>query len=391
MNEDVDIVVIGGGIHGCGVAQAAAAAGYRTALLEQKELAFGSSRRSSKLIHGGLRYLESGRISLVRESLRERELLLRLAPELVQRRQFLLPIYRETSRRPWWIALGLTAYAALAGFRHDTGFRRIERAEWGDLDGLRPDGLQEVFAYWDAQTDDAKLTRAVMASARRLGATLLCPAEFLGAALENDAYVVNYRAGGTTGTIRARAMVNASGPWVNEVLTRLQPQGSQLAMDLVQGTHIILPGEIDRGIYYVEAPADRRAVFVMPWYGRTLVGTTESFFHGDPAEVRPLPQEIEYLLDTLRHYFPGRASEVLDSFAGLRVLPAGPGAAFRRDRETRLHPDHRHSPRLVTIYGGKLTTYRATAQKVLRLLRPTLGARAAIADTASLALPPDRA
>jgi glycerol-3-phosphate dehydrogenase len=389
VNETVDVAVIGGGIHGCGVAQAAAAAGYSVVLLEQQELAFGSSHRSSKLIHGGLRYLETAQIGLVRESLRERELLLQLAPDLVHREQFFLPIYRETSRRPWIITLGLTAYAALAGFRHRTGFRRLARSEWSQLDGLNGDGLQQVFAYWDAQTDDAQLTRAVMTSARSLGATLVCPAEFISAEADADGYRVQYCAEGEAASLRCRTLVNASGPWVNEVLSRVQAPVSQLPMDLVQGTHIVLPGEVHHGIYYLEAPADRRAVFVMPWHGRTLVGTTETEFQGDPAKVRPLEKEIEYLLDTFRHYFPQRPDEVLDSFAGLRVLPAGTGAAFSRTRETRLHPDHSPRPRLVTIYGGKLTAYRATAQKVMHMLRPTLGPRDALADTTTLKLAPE--
>jgi glycerol-3-phosphate dehydrogenase len=389
VSDTVDVAVVGGGIHGCGVAQAAAAAGYSVVLLEQEELAFGSSRRSSKLIHGGLRYLESAQLGLVRESLHERELLLRLAPDLVHREQFFLPIYRDTARRPWWIALGLTAYATLAGFGHRTGFRRVPQADWPLLDGLRGDGLQQVFAYWDAQTDDAQLTRAVMASARRLGASMICPAEFLSAERDADGYRLHYRAEGETRSLRCRTLVNASGPWVNQVLSRVHPEVSQLPMDLVQGSHIIVHGEMQQGIYYVEAPADRRAVFVMPWHGRTLVGTTETVFHGDPATVRPLPQEIDYLLATFRHYFPQRPHEVVESFAGLRVLPSGTGAAFSRARETRLHPDRATAPRLLTIYGGKLTAYRATAQKVMRMLRPTLGPRPAVADTAALSLSPD--
>jgi glycerol-3-phosphate dehydrogenase len=388
VSDDFDLAVIGGGIHGCGVAQAGAAAGYRVLLLEQEQLAFGTSRRSSKLIHGGLRYLESAQIALVRESLRERELLLKLAPELVQRRDFYLPVYRETSRRPWKIWLGLATYSALAGFRAHTGFKRLPSRTWRDLDGLRTDGLQQLFCYSDAQTNDAALTRAVMASARELGAELQCPAEFIGAERSDEGCSVEFRDNQGTHRIQCKVLINAAGPWVNEVLSRVKPDPSRLGMDLVQGTHIVLPGEIARGIYYVEAPADRRAVFVMPWEGKTLVGTTESFYTGDPAKVQPLPREIDYLRETFRHYFPDRDDTVVDSFAGLRVLPAGDGVAFGKDRETRLHADVASLPRVLTIYGGKLTGYRATAEKVVEAVRPGLGKVSPVASTAALPLHP---
>jgi glycerol-3-phosphate dehydrogenase len=157
-------------------------------------------------------------------------------------------------------------------------------------------------------------------------------------------------------------------------------------VDLVQGAHIILGGETRRGIYYVEAPGDRRAVFVMPWKGHTLVGTTETPYHGDPGAAQAQPGEISYLMETFRHYFPGRDAPLLDSFAGLRVLPHGASPVFHRSRETLLHPDDPQHPRLITIYGGKLTGYRATAAKVMRLLKKSLPARVALADTAQVVL-----
>jgi glycerol-3-phosphate dehydrogenase len=161
-----------------------------------------------------------------------------------------------------------------------------------------------------------------------------------------------------------------------------------LTVELVQGAHILIEGETRHGIYYVEAPGDGRAVFVMPWKGQTLVGTTETAWDGDPGAVRALPQEISYLRETLQHYFPQHRGRLLDSFAGLRVLPQGPGAVFHRSRETVLHPDNAEAVRLVTIYGGKLTGYRATAARVMRRLRKSLPARAAVADTAELGLSP---
>ena len=161
-----------------------------------------------------------------------------------------------------------------------------------------------------------------------------------------------------------------------------------LSVDLVQGAHIILAGEVHQGLYYLEAPRDGRAVFVMPWQGNTLVGTTETPFDGDPASAQARPDEISYLQETFRRYFPQRNVALLSSFAGVRVLPLGAGPSFRRSRETVLHPDTTRHPRLITIYGGKLTGYRATAARVLALLKPALPQRVQRADTASIPLTP---
>jgi glycerol-3-phosphate dehydrogenase len=383
---DFDLVVIGAGIHGAGVAQAAAAAGYRVLVLEQTAPAAGTSSRSSKLIHGGLRYLETVQLALVRESLTERELLLKLAPGLVRRVPFYIPIYRSTQRRPWQIRVGLALYALLAGLRHDSGFRALPRAEWDALDGLATGGLEAVFCYSDAQTDDAALTRAVLASAQSLGAALACPAHFLGAQRGDDGYLVCYSDGGGEHQVRARTLINAAGPWVNEVLARIEPRPPIQDIELVQGAHIVVDGALARGIYYVEAPRDGRAVFVMPWKGKVLVGTTETAYRGDPAAVKPLRGEIEYLRETLRRHFPAMADAAVEAFAGLRVLPAGRGGHFHRPRETVLLRDTPRNPRLVTIYGGKLTGYRRTALKALSALRDALPPARTVADTAELPL-----
>lgn len=388
MTDRYDVVIVGGGIHGAGAAQAAAAAGHSVLLLEQGELAGATSGRSSKLIHGGLRYLESGRVRLVRESLRERALLLKLAPHLVQLKWFHFPIYKGTSRRPWQVRAGLGVYALLGGLSRDTRFECVGRDAWPGLDGLTTDDLQAVFRYRDAQTDDAALTRAVMRSAVALGATLAMPAAFTGAKLGGDRCAIEYRRDGAMQACEARVIVNAAGPWIPAVLARIQPAPACRPIELVQGAHIVVPGEVETGIYYVEAPSDRRAVFVMPWRGETLVGTTETPFRGDPAEVRALPAETEYLLDVLQRYFPRyNTARVKESFAGLRVLPAGTGSAFRRSRETILDLDRLGRPRVITVYGGKLTTYRATAAKVLATVASSLPSRTAVADTRTLELP----
>jgi glycerol-3-phosphate dehydrogenase len=388
--ETFDVAVIGGGIHGTGVAQAAAAAGHSVLLLEQTAVAAGSSSRSSKLIHGGLRYLESGQFGLVRESLRERALMLRLAPDLVRVQRFYIPVYAYTRRRPWQLRMGLSLYALLAGFTPEALFGTVPRSEWTTLDGLDTAGLQAVFWYQDGQTDDRALTRAVQHSALQLGAQLRCPARFESASLDEEGVSLRYVQGDQPIEARARVLVNAAGPWADRVARLITPAISVPALECVQGTHLVLPGTLERGIYYLESPHDGRAVFVMPWKGELMVGTTETRYEGDPALVAPTPAEVHYLLGVLKHYFPRwRAmaeSDLIESFAGLRVLPAGPERAFSRSRETQLITDRAHKPRVLSIYGGKLTTWRAVSQRALGCIAPSLPRRRAVARTDRLAL-----
>lgn len=385
---EYDIVVAGGGIHGCGTAQAAAAAGYRVLVVEQTSLAHGTSSRSSKLIHGGLRYLEQFELGLVRESLAERRLLVKLAPDLVRLTPFHIPVYGDTSRRAWQVRLGLSLYAALAGFRRDARFATVAPADWDGLDGLGTDGLRRVFRYQDAQTDDRRLTRAVMASALDLGARLECPARVAGVELAPSGVQVEVKTDGASRTVRARALVNAAGPWVNDVLSRTRPEPSRQPVELVRGSHVEITGRMDAGIYYVESPRDRRPVFVMPWGANTLIGTTEVPFRDPPDEVTATRDEVAYLEAVFRHYFPDREWSEVNRFAGLRVLPEGRSPANRRSRETILHPDRVRHPRMLSIYGGKLTTYRRTAERVIAALKDHLPDRRSQARTDELRLDP---
>ncbi len=383
---DYDVAIIGGGIHGVGVAQAAAAAGYRTVLIEQKHLAYGTSRWSSKLIHGGLRYLENFEFGLVRESLKERELLLKLAPDLVKRQKFYIPVYEKTSRRSWFIGLGLLAYSALAGGNKHTHFHRIRRSEWKELDGLECNGLESVLQYTDAQTDDAKLTQAVMNSALDLGADLLCPAVFESASRVEGGLEIEYSENGKKNRLKTRTLVNAAGPWASELLADMVGGLPAFKVDKVQGTHIELPGELTKGCYYMEVPEDKRAVFAMPWNGNTLVGTTEFSYKGNPHKVHSRDEAVEYLLNVYREYFPQRDDAVIDRWAGLRVLPAATGKAFKRSRETQMPVDNEDYPTILSIFGGKLTGYRATAEKVIKKLQPSLPKVAEKARTDQLPL-----
>jgi glycerol-3-phosphate dehydrogenase len=388
--KQYDVVVVGGGIHGAGVLQAAAAAGHSALLIERRGLASGTSSRSSKLIHGGLRYLESGQFSLVRESLRERAIHLRIAADLVALKPFFIPVYRDTRRRPWRLKLGLFLYALLGGFDASTRFGTVARRDWSSLDGLETRDLQAVIRYQDAQTDDALLTRAVVQSALSLDADLAMPADFIGARLEEDGVAVTYVQGAHTLECRAHVLVNAAGPWAPRVAAAIQPSVSIPDVDLVQGTHIVLPIPVAAGIYYVESPSDGRAVFVMPWHGSTLIGTTETPYVGAPDRVQPLPEEEEYLLAVARHYFPAfrpmTREHITRRFAGLRVLPAAGAAAFDRSRETIYSTDRETRPRVLGIFGGKLTGWRAAAAHVLDRIGSSLPVRPRRAATDQLIL-----
>jgi glycerol-3-phosphate dehydrogenase len=388
--KEYDVIVVGGGIHGAGVLQAAAAAGYSCLLIEQRALASGTSSRSSKLIHGGLRYLESGQFALVRESLHERAVHLRIAADLVELKPFYLPVYRDTRRRPWQLKLGLGLYALLGGFDAGTRFGTVPKREWTTLDGLDTRGLEAVIRYYDAQTDDAALTRAVVRSAQDLGGELAMPAQFREAVLRENDVDVTYERNGVGSLCRARVLVNAAGPWATRVARAVTPAIAVPAVDLVQGTHIVLPLQIRAGIYYVESPSDGRAVFVMPWQGATLVGTTETPYRGEPTQAHPLPEEEHYLLGVAAHYFPAvramNRKHIVQRFAGLRVLPAASQTAFGRSRETVFTTDRDPHPRVLGIYGGKLTGWRAAAARVMSRIAPSLATRTRRAATDQLIL-----
>ena len=388
MSDNVfDVLIIGGGIQGAGVAQAAVAAGYKTCLLEKTGIASATSSRSSKLIHGGLRYLESGQFGLVRKALYERDVLLRIAPDLVRAVPFYIPIYKNSSRPAWKIRLGLMLYAVLGGFKQHTAFKKIKNIAQHQLAGLRQDNLSAMYQYWDAQTDDAALTTSVVQSAVDLGLDVIFPAEFESAIYEKDHFQVKYKISDESKQLTTRYIINAAGPWVNDVLdrikldTKLKPE--QLAIDLVQGAHIILDIKSEQGIYYLETPQDQRAVFVMPWKGKTLVGTTETDFDGDLNKIEATDAEIKYLQEVYQYYFPSKPAKLLDSFAGVRVLPKTASSYFNRPRDTILHTS---ALGVLTMYGGKLTGYRATAQQVIEKIRADLPERKAIADTRELVL-----
>lgn len=376
-----DIVIVGGGIHGAGVAQACAAAGYHCLLLEKNDWGWATSSRSSKLLHGGLRYLQTGQLKLVRECLHEREQLLKNAPDLAHINWFYLPLYADSNYPPWKIFTGLSLYRLFTGFANPHGkFRAVPRKEWSTLNGLCTKNLRAVFAYQDAQTDDRLLTQAVKNSAIQLGCDAWQPAELLAASRNKTGWQVDIHRNSELKTVGCQLLINTTGPWANDVISRCGSR-QQLPVDLVQGTHLILKQPISTECFYLEAK-DHRAVFILPWYGKTLVGTTESAYRGNPEDTHPTELEIQYLLDTVREHFPQADLTIETQFSGLRVLPTSPKRAFLRSRDTQFLDDDG----LITLYGGKLTAYRATAEKLLILIQKRLGKRKPKANTRTLPL-----
>jgi glycerol-3-phosphate dehydrogenase len=287
---------------------------------------------------------------------------------------FYIPVYSHSQRSPWTIALGLSLYS-LFSFK---SFQLIPKSQWDQLDGLQTQELKAVFKYYDGQTDDALLTQAVLASAQSMQATVEFSAEVTSIQVEEEKCTITYTQQGQEKIISSKTVINASGPWVSSLLTRVTPiLSSQPSVDLVQGTHIVVPNPSQQrqGMYYLEAPQDQRAIFIMPWKDdQLLIGTTENNYHDDPANVKPLACEIEYLLTVYNHHFSDKLTkqDILSSFSGLRVLPKAKSSAFSRPRDTLIISTDTANPRVLSLYGGKLTAYRATAEQVMKQLKKVL-------------------
>ncbi|QUN05251.1 FAD-dependent oxidoreductase [Shewanella yunxiaonensis] len=385
----VDLVIIGAGINGAGIAQRAAAAGYSVVLLEKSAIASGTSSQSSKLIHGGLRYLETGQIHLVYEALKARRELLQLAPSLVHPVKFYIPVYRDSRRGALTIRAGLSLYGLLSQPDPLGRFQSIAASEWAQFPGLKLAGMTHLFQYWDAQTDDKKLTEAVVNSAIALGAEVLQKAECVDIQHDAKGCTVHYHQQGQRHQLYCHMLINTAGAWVNEILSNVHPPLAFPAIEWVQGSHLLLDIPAPPGILYLESCFDERVVFVMPWNGQTLLGTTET--HCDSPQPQLTQEETYYLLGIYQHYFPlagtvaSLEQKIVGSYSGMRVLPAGSSSAFSRTREVQLLSQPSH-PHILSLYGGKLTTFRSTAAQVLIHIAEHLGERTAIADVDSLIL-----
>ncbi|MEO7855455.1 MAG: glycerol-3-phosphate dehydrogenase/oxidase [Gemmatimonadaceae bacterium] len=392
--ESFDVLVIGGGITGAGVARDAALRGLRTALVEQDDFASGTSSRSSRLVHGGVRYLEHGQLRLVFESSAERRTLLRIAPHLVRPLAFVWPVYTGARVPRWKLAAGLALYDLLALFRN---VGRHERLSIAGVLAHEPElaacGLTGGARYWDAATDDARLTLATVRSAIAAGAVVLNHARVVSLSS------VDGRVGGAavmdvmTGeqiTMRARVVVNATGPW-SDAVERLAGGERRPAVRGSKGVHVCVARDRIRnsGAVTVIAPRDGRVMFILPAGEFTIIGTTDSYEVVAPEEVRALETDVAYLLDAANHYFPGARLErddVVSAWAGLRPLMASDGAEGDPGSASREHVITSRVPGLVSVTGGKLTTYRVMASQVVDAVQQALGAPRTAARTASMPL-----
>jgi len=410
---EFDLGVIGAGINGAAIARDAALRGLRVLVLEQGDLCSGTSAWSTRLIHGGLRYLEHAEISLVRESLRERETLLRTAPHLVRPLELLLPIYRGDARGPRMVRAGMIAYDLLSLDKSLPRHRALSLAQTREREpGLTPSGLRGAAVYFDCQvTFPERLVTELVLAARAAGAAVRTytrverlvarPAE-AGAGTGSGApsgFEVAARDVLTGAELRAtaRCVVNAGGPWVDRVLTRVAGNGADRAtaprlIGGTKGSHIVVapfPGT-PRQALYAQARSDARPFFIIRWNGLVLIGTTEVRFDADPVEAVATPEEIEYLLAETRRLIPGcglGGQSVLYSYAGVRPLPPEdevPAAVTRRHMVREHGPE---VPGLFSIIGGKLTTHRGLAEEVVDAILARLGREHRRSTTGTTRLP----
>ena len=386
LGEVYDLAVIGGGINGVGIAADAAGRGLRVLLCEQDDLAAHTSSASSKLIHGGLRYLEHYQFRLVREALGEREVLLGKAPHLVRPLRFILP-HRAHLRPAWLIRAGLFLYDHLGPRQHLAASRYLRLAADSPLQA----DIRQAFEYADCWVDDARLVVANAQAARERGAHVHCRTRCIGARRSKGLWHLQLeRRDGSRLSLRARTLVNAAGPWAAQLLQLFkQPDGR--ALRLVQGSHIVLPRLYPGEHAYILQNEDGRIVFVLPFQEHfSLVGTTDREYQGDPAQVRISDVEIDYLLAVLNRHFrqPVSRAQIVHSFSGVRPLyddhSASP-SAVSRDYTLALAGNPGEAP-LLSVFGGKLTTYRRLAEATLQLLAPSLP-HMGPAWTANAALP----
>ena len=393
--EEFDVLVVGGGITGAGTARDLAMRGHRVALVERDDFASGTSSRSSRLVHGGVRYLEHGHLGLVFESSRERRALLAIAPHLVRPLEFTWPVYRGARVPRWKLGAGLFLYDALALFRNVGRHRRLSRDETlGREPALQPEALLGGATYWDAATDDARLTLANALDARRSGAAVLnhCAVHELvrDEAGRMRAAVVADRLGGTRVNVRARVIVNATGPWSDEV-RRLDEPGSGAGVRGTKGVHVLVRRDRvrNRNAVTLTSAVDGRVMFVLPAGEFAIVGTTDTATAMHPDEVRATEADVDYLLRSANAAFPAARltrGDVISAWAGIRPLVArtftGTAASASREHLIESSPSG-----VITVSGGKLTTYRAMAAEVADAAERALGAVPAPAPTDTTALP----
>jgi glycerol-3-phosphate dehydrogenase len=384
---EYDVLVVGAGINGVGIAQDAALRGLSVLLLEQDDICSGVSAWSGRLVHGGLRYLEHRDFGLVRESLRERERLFRLAPHLVKPVRLLMPFYAHNRRPSWLIRLGMIAYDVLSFDKKTARHQVLSRVRTvRRFTGVGTDGLTGAAVFTDGQVELAeRLCVEVAVDAHDAGATIRTHTRVEAPVLQ-DGRVIGVRwrdlLTGETGEARARVVLNVAGPWIDRVVAEDGLPTQPRLNGGTKGSHLVVPRfpGAPKDVVYYESRQDGRLVLVIPWLGHYLIGTTDVRFDGDPDDARCDIGEAEYLLDEVNQLVPGAGltlDDVLYTYSGVRPLPYAPGVPESSVPRTHVLHDHAADglPGVVTVVGGKLTTYRQLAEDAVddvfrRLGRP---------------------
>ena len=371
----VDLLVIGGGINGTGIARDAAGRGLRVLLCERDDLAAHTSSASTKLIHGGLRYLEHGEFRLVRKALQEREVLLEAAPHIIRPLRFVMP--QDSHLRPsWMIRAGLFLYDHLARRRRLPGSGALDLRHHPAGTALQS-RFRRGFVYSDAWVEDARLVVLNAVDAAERGATVLTRTPLERAVRDGENWRATLRpTAAPPFEVETRAIVNAAGPWVDEVLGRVLHRDATRQLRLVKGSHVIVRRLFDHEFAYLFQNPDGRILFAIPFERDfTLLGTTDVEYHGEPAEVAIDAAEVRYLCDMATRWFrrPVEPHEIVATYSGVRPLlddAAGSAASVTRDYLLELDDEQ---PPLLSVFGGKLTTYRRLAEEALERLAPQLG------------------
>lgn len=370
MEDLFDVVVIGGGINGCGCAADAASRGLSVLLCEKDDLASKTSSSSSKLIHGGLRYLENFDISMVKRALDERQRLLTLAPHLVHPIPFVLP-YQPNNRPVWLLRTGLFLYDHLSRKNQLPSSTWITRDHATHLLEPLQDPLQAGFMYYDCATDDARLTITNALQAKLLGATILTHTALVNAKAEDRLWHLELQQNQQQLSIKARSVINASGPWV-ENLNALFKVPSHYPVALVKGSHLLVNSCYEGDHGYVLQHSDKRIVFVVPYHGYTMIGTTDVAFEGDLNALTISDEESHYLLELVNTYFKKSLTQkdIVTSWSGVRTLLDNKAKSPKKlSRDYAYYFETTPAP-LLTIYSGKLTTYRQLAKEAVDKLTP---------------------
>ncbi|MBA2710554.1 MAG: glycerol-3-phosphate dehydrogenase [Tatlockia sp.] len=370
MNQVFDVAVIGGGINGCGVAADAALRGLSVILIEKDDLASKTSSSSSKLIHGGLRYLEHYDFALVKKALDERQLLLSLAPHLVHPLALVLP-YKRQMRPTWLLRTGFLFYDYLSRKNKLPKSKLIRRSKQQTYFAPLKTEYEKGFLFYDCKTDDSRLTIANALQAKEFGAEIYTNTELLSAQTVDNLWKLKIQSkSGTTKTITARSVVNATGPWV-ESINKLLAIHTQFKMSLVKGSHIVVPKLYQGEHAYLLQNLDQRIVFIVPYHDQTMIGTTDVAFSGSLDEVKISKEETEYLCELVSSYFSTtlKPEKIINTWSGVRPLLASESEALSSlSRDYSVYYSNAPAP-AVTIYGGKITTYRQSSLEAISQLK----------------------